>query len=493
MPSSGGGGGYNSSATSKPWEVQEKYLRPLFKTAMYGATGQLTNPEYDSDKKSSDNNRQFYTPTGDEASWYTDMFSANPDAPGELKYFGNTGGLGQANGGWEDDPSIMAALGGGSYSGSANQNGAPTVARFTQNELDAQTLAKNLATSRTGTNYDTSLLGRSDASLEDIIRGIKGISQRTIATPTIGSPGNITGADINYNPNMSAASVNYNPAMQAANFDYKYWNDLGEMAGGNGGNPYLDDMVTAAQRNITNRYKNEILPYLNSTAQEAGAGGSGGWADLRANETNNYNTAMSDIETNLRGSAFNSQLQAQLAALGLGGEFAGKAAGYTQEANRLNTELGLNKALANAGYTQEANQLNTQLGLQKGTTEAGFEQEAGMQNVANALQRAIAQSGMEADINKQNALLGASTDTQNIANIMQGVGMAPDINAAGYNDIGALSATGAEQRTYNQDVLNAYIQRMEQMQLEPWNRMALLSQLIGGNFGGTVTQTAQNN
>ena len=482
MPS-GGGGGYNSVTSSEPWEGQVKYLRPLFKTALYGSTGASRNPDFDDSKAVSATNSRYETPSAEDMGFYGDFFSTDPEAPGALDYYGNEDYL------WRSPKRITTEL---ASNPDSSTIGAPTVARFTQPELDAQSLATALATARTGTNYDTSLLGRSDTALEDIIRGTKGISKTTIETPTISSPGSISGANINYSPAMQAASANYNPAMQAATFDYNYWNDLGEMAGGEGGNPYLDDMVTAATRNLKNRYTNEIVPYLNSTAEEAGAGGSGAWADLRSQESQNYLNSIADVEANLRGNAFNSQLQAQLAALGLGGEFAGKAAGYTQEANRLNTELGLQKALANAGYTQEANQINTQLGLQKATTEAGYEQEAGMQNVANSLQQYLAQAGMEADINKQNALLGTSVDTQNIANIMQGVTQAPDINAAGYNDIGALSATGAEQRTYNQDIINAYIQRMEQMKLEPWNRLSLLSQLIGGNFGGTVTQTAQN-
>ena len=485
MPS-GGGGGYNSVTTAEPWTAQAKYLTPLFRTAMYGSTGTVYNPNFDPAKGISTTNERFEIPDTEEQTWLTDFFSPSPDAPGTLDYFGNQAKM------WDENLDIVKSLAGGDTSLTGMKSGAPTVARFTDNESNAQSLATALASSRTGTNYDTSLLGRSDTALEDIIRGTKGIGKTTIPTPTISSPGTVSGADINYSPAMQAASTNYSPAMNAASFDYNYWDDLGEMAGGSGGNSYLDEMVTAATRNLKNRYTNEIVPYLNSTAEEAGAGGSEAWAELRSQESQNYLNSIADVENNLRGNAFNSQLQAQLAALGLGGEFAGKAADYTQEANRLNTQLSLQKALADAGFTQEANQLNTQLGLQKATTEAGYEQEAGMQNVANSLQRYLAQAGMEADINKQNALLGTSVDTQNIANIMQGVTQAPDINAAGYNDIGALSATGAEQRTYNQDVLNSYIQRMEQMKLEPWNRLALLSQLIGGNFGGTVTQTAQN-
>lgn len=485
----GGGGGYNSSSTSAPWEGQEKYLRPLFKTAMYGSTGQLTNPNYDDTKEASSTNRQFYTPTGDDASWYTDFYSSSPDAPGALDYFGNSVSGRNA---WDNDLDVISSLGGGDTGIPGMKSGAPTVARLTQNELDAQTRAAALANSRIGDNYSGSLLGQSDTALENIINRTNKIGSRTISTPTIGSPGSVSAADVNYTPSMLGASISYNPTMDAASLDYKFWNPLGELAGGDGGNPYLDDMVTAATRNLKNRYTNEILPYLNSTAEEAGGSGSGAWSDLRSQESQNYLNSIGDVEANIRGNAFNSQLQAQLAALGLGKDLASESAGYTQEANRLNTQLALEKAMANAGYQQEANRFNTQLGLEKATTEAGFDQQASTQNVANALQRAIEQAGMEADINKQNALLGTQIDTQNIANVMQGVTMAPDINAAGYNDIGALAATGAEQRTYNQDVLNAYIQRMEQMQLEPWNRLALLSQLIGGNFGGTVTQTAQN-
>lgn len=464
MSFGGGGGGYNSVSTSQPWQTQSKYLSPLFNAASYGASGKIINPNYGDTigtgqgnvPKGTNVTDQWLEPSSDVAlsKWFSNVWDNTSNAsPGKLDYFGNVKNL------WNTNEDIVTALAGGNTGTTGGSTGAPTVAKFTPDELTAQTLAENLAKSRTGNNYNSSILGQSDTALKNIITGTNKIPYWNINTPTIASPGTITGADINYTPNM-----------QAANFDYKYWNDLGNVASGQGGNEWLDKMVEAAQRNTTNRYKNDILPYLNSSAEQAGAGGSGGWADLRANETQNYNNAMSDIEANLRGNAFNSQLQAQLSALGLGGEFAGKA----------------------ADYTQEANQLNTQLGLQKATTEAGYTQQANIQNIANALQKNIAQANMEADINKQNALLGTSTNTQNIANIMQGVTQAPDINSSGYNDIGALSATGAEQRQYNQDVLNAYIQRMEQMQLEPWNRLGLVSSLIGGNFGGTATQTAQN-
>ena len=448
----GGGGGYTSTASGKPWEDQAEYLRPLFETSFYGASGKKLNPDYNPKKPSAA--PQF---VNDIDSAYENWFfpdelgTQNQTIPGRLEYFG--AGAPYENR-WKEPTNIIDKY-------SRAELGSPTVAEFTTPQITAQQYTQNLADSRlgdTGIPLSTSLLGKSEAALGDVITGAKTIPQYNIATPTIRDPGDITGNTINYSPDMIGASLGFD-----------YWNPLSDVAEGRGGNKYLDDMITAATRGINRNYLNNVIPNINSAAEDAGARGSGAWEDLRTNANKDYLEAIGDVEANIRGNAFNNQLNAKMQALGLGGELAGKQSGYTQEANRINTQLGLEKAMTEAGYGQEAN----------------------VKNVMNDLQRYFEEAGIATDINKQNALLKTQTDTQNIDNILKSLGFAPELNQATYSDIAALSASGAEQQQMNQDILNSYIQQWEQGQLEGWNRAALLSQLVGGNFGGTVTQTAQ--
>ena len=472
------GGGYNSVTSSEPWKGQSKFLTPIFQSALYGTTGRSVNPDYDPNDPN--NNEPKFETGNDVNSLYRDFFDPDYAAPGKLDYFGATNPQGQGQ--WDAPVNRILNL-------TDTEKGAPTIAEFTDAQKKAQTATENLANQRIGNQ--NSLLGKSETGLGNIISGGNKIPYHDIGIPQISDPGDISRERINYNPNMQAADVNYNPAMQAANLNYGYSNDLGNVASGGGGNQYLDDMITAATRGINRNFKNNVIPDINSAAESAGARGSDTWEDLRTAANQDYLTSIGDVEANIRGNAFDNQLNARMQALGLGKDIAGMSSGYTQEANKLNTQFSLEKALAESGYGQEANRLNTQFGLEKATTEAGYGQEANVQNVMNDLQRYFEQAGITSDINKQNALLKTQTDTQNIDNILQAMGFAPDINQAGYNDIGALAASGAEQQQMNQDVLNAYIQMQEQGQMEPWNRASLFSQLIGGNFGGTVTQSAQ--
>lgn len=476
--SSGGSGGYNSVTSSEPWTTQAKYLTPLFKTAFYGASGKIINPDYVEGSTNASEKNKYIDPLTDNI--YSQFFNSDADQPGKLNYFGTKN---QPDEGLWNNTYLPITQ----YTDTTF--GAPTIAEFTDEQKSAQAATEALANKRI--NNANSLLGSAESNLKDVITGADSIPLYNINTPIISNPGNVSGQSINYTPAMQAASINSNLSMQPASLNYNYWNDLGNLAGGEGGNTYLDDMITAATRGINRNFTNNVIPGINSAAEEAGARGSGAWEDLRTQANQDYLQSIGDVEANIRGNAFNNQLNAQIQALGLGEGLASKASDYTQEANRLNTETGLQKALANAGYTQEANRLNTQLGLEKATTEAGYGQEAGLANVTNALQRYLQQANLEGDINKQNALLKSDTAEKNIQNEMAAIAGAPELNMAGYGDIGALAASGAEQQQMNQDILNAYIQQFEQGQLEPWNREALFSQLIGGNFGGTVTQSAK--
>lgn len=441
----GSDGGYGGSTTSEPWKAQGKYLEPLFKIAFGGTTGQQFNPDFDDTLPISDKNQKYIPLSG----WAENFFDKDKKQPGELDYFGTTD-LNKRDGKWKPTSEIIDKY-------TDTETGSPTIVDFTDEQKTAQDAAESLAKSRIGNQ--NSLLGKSETELGKIITGANEIPYHDIQTPQIGDPGEVTGQ-----------KINYNPAMQAADLNFRDWGSLNELSGGEGGNAYLDDMVTAATRGLRNRYLTDVVPDINSAAEDAGARGSGAWADLRSQAGEDYLTSAGDVEANIRGNAFGNQLQAQLGALGLSGDLAGKTADYTQDANKTNTQLALQKAMTEAGYGQEAN----------------------MTNVSNDLTRFLEQAGISGDINKQNALLKTQTDTQNIQNRLNSIFGVPDINKAGYDDIGVLSTTGAEKQDMGQKVLDSYIQKEEQQNMEPWNRASLWSQLIGGNFGGTMNQSAKS-
>lgn len=66
---------------------------------------------------------------------------------------------------------------------------------------------------------------------------------------------------------------------------------------------------------------------------------------------------------------------------------------------------------------------------------------------------------------------------------------APSLAREDYFDYGQLGQVGSQREAALQDQINADIERFNALQRAPINELALYQQLIGGNLGGTTTQT----
>ena len=123
--------------------------------------------------------------------------------------------------------------------------------------------------------------------------------------------------------------------------------------------------------------------------------------------------------------------------------------------------------------------LIAQLGLQARTAQAGSEL---TRNTQNAL--------LSQEANQGNAGFTQQANIQNVANVMQGSQVAPGVSQSDYADIAALAGVGEAQGAKQQDIIDAFVKRFETNQNEPNVRMANMSNLLSGSFGGTTTSRA---
>ena len=79
---------------------------------------------------------------------------------------------------------------------------------------------------------------------------------------------------------------------------------------------------------------------------------------------------------------------------------------------------------------------------------------------------------------------------QNIANILGGSNIAPGLNEAGYKDISALSGVGEAQSQKQQDIIDAFVQKFNFMQNEPYIRTGNMANLLSGDLGSISTAVA---
>lgn len=68
--------------------------------------------------------------------------------------------------------------------------------------------------------------------------------------------------------------------------------------------------------------------------------------------------------------------------------------------------------------------------------------------------------------------------------------MSPSINAAGYSDLDRLGGVGASEDAFQQNLINADIEKFNIEDQGPYSALQRYSGLIGGNLGGTTTATS---
>lgn len=72
---------------------------------------------------------------------------------------------------------------------------------------------------------------------------------------------------------------------------------------------------------------------------------------------------------------------------------------------------------------------------------------------------------------------------------IQAYEMAPRLAAEDYADIARLAQAGAERQAMQQAIIDEAIRRFEFYQMEPWQRLSMLSPLVTGEMGGVTVTT----
>lgn len=502
MGSGGGRGGYGGSTESSPWPVQGDYLKELFPRGFQLVTGQKRE---------------------EAGGGEIDPMENFSDAAARLNYFGDIRKTPQKSelgkityssrpdlGGGVDnspywDPQEVIGTGGGN-SGVADPS-VPTLAQFTPYQIAAQQAMVNKAGEGLGAG---SLESLSENTLRSILSGGKAIIPqgfdaaavspfREVGIPQIQSLKSMIDSGIT-SPNIATSSMGASSVDPTA-LDYQYRPELNRVTGGNylygESNPYLEGMYDSATRNVINQFNRNVLPSIDQSAQAAGRYGSGAWADLRSQANQDLLNTLGDVSSNMYGGAYESERGRMMQGLGLGGQLSEadlqaqlqrniQNAGFGQEAGQTNAQLGQQRNIRQAELGQDLLGQQLGLGLQRATTQAGLETQVPLALSEQDLQKAMQNAQMTQEERQFNAQANQDAQSQNIANLMSSLGITPTITDLDDANIGRYAQVGAEQQDYNQQLINGLIGRQEFNNQEIYNRLGLLADIIGGNFGSTT-------
>lgn len=457
----GGGGGYSTSnQESQPWDVQAKYLSPLFRSSfvsMYGTDPQGNGNDKLTPEEQAKFNNQF---AGVDA-------NGNP-LPGQIQYYGN--------------PTIWNSGPGGNIGLNSNlqTTKAANVAGFSPEEMAAQDAmiarAQGRSTVDTGigtinTGY-SNLIPQSKTAMSGIITGQNRINPASMSAQSVGLIPQVQ------NPYISMPQGMNTPQIGNTDLGYQYWNQLGNMASGSNQNPYLEQMISNSNRNLTRDFYNYQLPSLDSTAELAGRYGGNTWGNLRNDAYDTYLQNMGQNEANMRGQAYNTNQANALGAMNTGGNLAATQSGYNADRASQQAQMDLARQSQQYNTAADIGKTQAELGLQAQTSNAG-----------NELQRLIQNAMFGQEAGKTNSEYQQQANIGNIENIMQGAGMAAPIAQADYNDIANLAASGESKSSKWQDVIDAFVNQFQTQQMEPYQRASLMSNLLSGDFGGNVMST----
>jgi hypothetical protein len=354
----GGGGGYSTSnQESQPWDVQAQYLAPLFASSfssMFGRNPNNANGELPSEDKAKYNN-MFY---GKDAQ--------GNNLPGTIEYYGGNA--------WNANP-----VGNKQGMNTGTQTTvAPNLAGFSPEEIAVQNVIKQRALGNTtalvplgnngsldsmSTGY-TSLIPNSKNAMNAIVTGQNRINPASMSASSVSAPSNINAPNINLPGNMNT------PQIANTDLGYRYWNELGNMAGGSNQNPYLEQMIGNANRNLTRDFYDYQLPSLDTTAEMAGRYGGNTWAKLRNDAYDTYLQNLGQTESNMRGSAYNTNQANALGAMNTGGNLASTQSGYDAAKAQQQAEMDLSRQSQQYGTAADINKTQAGLGLQAQTSQA---------------------------------------------------------------------------------------------------------------------------
>lgn len=483
---SSGGGGYSltsesGESTSTPWKTQKPYLKDIFGIASGLATGtsydwndtEVVDPVTgEITTKREPTQIDFITglPTGVEGGYnpttWSEYNAGEAQIPGTFNFYGlNT--IPKLNASSSYNPAGLYVP--NSISNIVDYR-APTQAAFTLDQLQAQALARTRATQQNPAQ------SAGEGAVGDIASGDYRAGPYGISAPNIASAGTL------FAPYIGNQSVNSAARIGDTNYPYAsdVWNNINRNLAGDylNSNPYLDSMVNAALRPIDTKYRDVFIPQLDTTAVDAGRYRSDAWADLQGNLEQEYLKAVGDTTANIYGTNYANERNLMNQAQATG-------AGLTAQQGQLD----LSRDTQQAGFEQDINKLLAQLGQERNIAQAGLEGDIGKfrygQDTGKNIEQArLGLQGQEAYANTDIARQG-----QNISQMLQAAGIAPQYANMDWTDIGSLAAVGKETQDYNQSVADFYTAMDQFQQLEPFMRAGILSDLMSGNYGGTVRST----
>lgn len=296
-----------------------------------------------------------------------------------------------------------------------------------------------------------------------------------------------------------------------------------------GDNPYVDGMIAASSRDVTEQFTDAKVPAMLAQFQAGGAFGGTAMQNAVASEQDTLAQNLGELsnqyrfqdyqtqqgmeesrlsrQAQLSGSAAQRQLQASMAQAQLYDQGMGRSAGLfgddaqrslaarTTRAQMEGQDLSRNASI----YGQDADRAlqgnSTQAGLYEGWL--GRNAQLGDSGLGRDLQASTTRAGFYGDDLSRNSSLGESALGRDLSawgqyqgNQLAALGMVPGLNQAGYLGASMLGTQGLQQQGMNQQWLDAnYGQFLDARGWEAAQFNPLLQGLAAVQ-GGTVTGTS---
>lgn len=470
MGLSGGGGGGTTVTKTEPWDEQKKFLQTGFQ-----ATSALADPWFVRDKNGN----------------ITGMKTVN-NALAPAYYSGNTVAPQSA---WTTQALKMQANAAKNMSKDKSMKAANAAAQQIANGTALKnnaglnqltTLAKSAPiTQAQALNNNSAMNSLLQLGNSNTLKGNAGYGTlASIAGQAAGS-GNAGLAALNkyatqnFNAGNAALQNLYGQTGQNINSGNAALAVLNELSQND--NPYMDSLYKRAN--------NQAQASLDSNFNRSGRYGSGSHEAAAADAANNLADQMYSNLYNQRINAANAASSSYLQGMNEGinaqqvaGQLYNQGLGMNlsaaqDAANAYNTALAQRIAAANDAGSLYNQDLSTRAGM---LSNAGSMYNTGISNLINAY-------GQQADA------AGAAAQAYNtgVGQRAAAAQIAQQLANQRYTDAAMLSEAGGVKDDYQQQLINAAIDRYNYNAQRPLQALSTYNQLISGNYGGTSTATGQ--
>lgn len=259
-----------------------------------------------------------------------------------------------------------------------------------------------------------------------------------------------------------------------------------------GDNPYLDQMIGAASRDVTDAYTKSTLPTMLSQFSSGGAFGGTAMADALASSQQQLAGELGELSNQFRFQDY--QTQQQLAESDIARRMAAQQA-----------DLARNSGLAEAGIDRRISTSLADAQRNAGLLESGLDRRLQATQTDLARNAGLAESDIDrristaqADLSRNAGLADARLGRDQQAwdswqgRQLQALGMIPGLDQASYYGGQQLMGIGQQQQINNQAVLDAlygdYVEGRDWDQ----NRLQSLLGALGTVQGGSSSQTGAN-